>query len=478
MVLFIILNHIYCFYGHFGFDDMQYAELAFLLNKGVFLVEDHFSYRFAITGFTAISYSLFGINDFASALPALLLSLGILTIFFSLFKEYKVQYLVNAILFYFLMKWNLFYSDKLMPDIYVSFFVFGAWYFYYRYIKNPNSFKPLVSALLFSLCLFGAFNSKGTVILSFPLWIAYCLFHFNKYKSFWLNIFSVNIIIYLAYFLLTFVLTGNALSRFEAINANSYFNDCSYSLMGWEVMIQRLSIDFINFILDTKVFIYLVISILCSIFFYFKDHLRETVFYMITIVILFLSINFSSISLSAYNPLCLDARHILFITPICSVCCTFMLIHVNKNITSNILTSFLLGALLLGSAYFVYPTYKQARASVKMEYKGVKKELQLLSETFEERTSIYAAPSLCNLLKYYNGFQLSDKIHLTPIKSSGKTLINKTDNNVLLRNWYCDWAMQYNDNNYNQFKSDNSIEFQQLNRSKFRKFQFYTCVND
>jgi len=51
-------------------------RLANDLMNGNLLIDDyHFAYRWSILGLTALSYTVFGITDLASALPAMLISI-------------------------------------------------------------------------------------------------------------------------------------------------------------------------------------------------------------------------------------------------------------------------------------------------------------------------------------------------------------------------------------------------------------------
>lgn len=89
----VVIYHLFGYTGHFGYDDLHYAELASDLLKGSVNFEDHYAYRFPVVLATALSYLIFGISDFSSSLPALFISLSILLIVFSLLREQglKVQ---------------------------------------------------------------------------------------------------------------------------------------------------------------------------------------------------------------------------------------------------------------------------------------------------------------------------------------------------------------------------------------------------
>ena len=79
-IIIVFLYHLFGYIGHFGFDDLHYAELAVDLLHGSVNFEDHYAYRFPVILFTFLSYLIFGISDFASSLPALAITITILII--------------------------------------------------------------------------------------------------------------------------------------------------------------------------------------------------------------------------------------------------------------------------------------------------------------------------------------------------------------------------------------------------------------
>jgi len=215
----LLFHHFFYFYGHFGYDDMHYARLSNNLLQGEIDWSDHYSYRFTILSLTAISYSIFGINDFASGLPALLLSFGIIGIFYSAFSK-RPLLLISTLAIYFSYKWNLFFSDKLMPDLYVSFFSSIGWYYYYLFHQKDSNNKllPIISAI----GIFLAFNSKGTIVLLLPLFAYYFIKDMTKKSFYFWRLFTTTLgILLLAYLGLIKYVTGSAFSRFDSILSNS-----------------------------------------------------------------------------------------------------------------------------------------------------------------------------------------------------------------------------------------------------------------
>ncbi|HPI35026.1 MAG TPA: hypothetical protein PK582_06335, partial [Prolixibacteraceae bacterium] len=128
----ILLYHFFAFAGFFGYDDLQYAEVAVRMTRGVADWSDHFSFRWGVTLLAALSYKLLGINDVASSLPALLISLATLALVTGALRRHSPWIVAGAAALLTLNHWSLFYSDKLMPDVFVAFFITAAILIYFR----------------------------------------------------------------------------------------------------------------------------------------------------------------------------------------------------------------------------------------------------------------------------------------------------------------------------------------------------------
>ncbi len=178
--LLLVLYHVFGYFGHYGFDDMVYARLAKNMADGTLVFDNSFSFRFGILIPLALSYFFFGVSDFSSSMPSLIVSLSILFLVYSLVKKYgNVQTFLALCLTVFIHPF-LFHSDKIMADIYVAFFLFLSvyWIDRYRFTVKKNE---VLYAFLFSLSLLFAFISKETVVLFLPLPIT--LFFIDLYNK-------------------------------------------------------------------------------------------------------------------------------------------------------------------------------------------------------------------------------------------------------------------------------------------------------
>ena len=250
------------------------------------------------------------------------MSISVLFLVFQVLKRNKITTLIIGLSITSLNYWSLFYGDKLMPDVFITFSVLLAFYSIYQHKYKSKSAISYSILLAFSLIL--GFTSKGTIILILPL-LAYLFIVdliFKRNIRFWIYSALFSIILFISYFLLLGVITGDSLIRFKAIADNSYLNLCSYDKQPQEFLIRRISYEFFDMMIKDGM-IFSLIFVLASLFSSkVKELLKfnnENSFFIISSVILLLSGNFMTISYSSYVPMCLDPRHYLFIIPIAAI---------------------------------------------------------------------------------------------------------------------------------------------------------------
>ncbi|MGE0562015.1 MAG: ArnT family glycosyltransferase [Flavobacteriales bacterium] len=348
-VLVIIANHVFGYLGHYGWDDMHYAEMANDVLQGTIQYNDHFFYRWPTVFLTAFSYKIFGINDFASALPAMGIGVGILFIVFLILKRYSNFILFVGLSLITLSNWFLFYTDKLMPDIFVAFFVLCvvATLYYFKFIAKET--QPKKYAFLLALSLLIGFLSKETIVLILPVlaYLFFIEFFIHKKRTFWLYAIGFTVGLFTFYFLLLFALTGDAFIRFKSIIDNRYFSECSYHELPTIFVVKRIAYEFYEMCINSGMFISIVL-ILPVLFtkkqkdVWLLNH--EVYFFSVVGFLLVLSSNFMSISYSEYIPMCIDPRHYLFIYPITSIAAAFVIDHYLNKTTNIRLVIILLGS--------------------------------------------------------------------------------------------------------------------------------------
>ena len=440
--LLLVLHHLLFFYGYLGYDDLHYAELADALNRGQFDLANPFSYRVVPLALTALSYRIFGIVDTASSLPALLATGGILYGFYYVFRDRPPWMLALALLFYFGMKWNVFYSDKLMTDQFVSAFGFGAWVAYWRCRHAGNQ---CTTALLAAVCLFLAFNSKGTLILLVPLFATYCLYDLGRGRRWehWATLAGALLLLLVGYFTLFYFRSGDPLVRFRAIEATHYLNACSFDQLGPEVLFDRLTRGFWFLLMDGGLLVHAVIAVGLLVVLAYQKQLRTAAaFYPLTVVLCLLSINFMTISLTSYNPVCKDPRHILMFSPILSICSVFSVRSLYRLLEWP--TDWRLLPILLLAVGLLYPTVKLVRYGPTLGYTGVSEALTRLVEQAPRPAVFYGSEVTKNLANYTSDFRGPETgLHFRNLNELPSCPHPSGDTTrYLLLNWYGDWHAQ------------------------------------
>lgn len=323
-ILFTIAHHGYAFFGHYGFDDLHYARLANAFLQGEVDYKDHYSYRFAILLPTALAYALFGVNDFASALPPLLCTFLILYLVFVALRQSSNFTLAIGLGLSACSNWLLYYSDKLMPDIYVALAVMLSVFIVDRYKYQSDHSQPQRYALGLVAALGFGWLAKETIVLTLPMLLAWLLVDViqRRHLKFWAYTILHGLLLLGAYFTLIWALTGNFLERLDAIASNSYLNACSYDQQSTEVLLKRLYYDFFA-LASTEGILFSLVFI--GAYLFRKNGMRlfrqadSLSFYASSALLLFFASNFMSISLKAYVPMCLDPRHYLFLIPVAAV---------------------------------------------------------------------------------------------------------------------------------------------------------------
>lgn len=360
------MHHFGGYLGHYGYDDMEYARLATNLTHGSFDASNHYSFRLVLVGLTAVFYKLFGVNDLSSALPALLFSIGTLLLIYHLLKRENWQVLTVGLSLFVFNNWTFFYSDKLMPDVAVTFFVFLFSYIVYSYKYLPRKKTEFVYPFLAALALFLGFNSKETVVLAIPwvIWLIGTDLILKRSQKFWLQFISFSVAFLLGYLIVCQLAFGNAFARFHSIVSNSYLNACSYDQQPFAETLKRITYGLLQLFLTNDLLLGFIIVIPGLLFIPVQSLLKTDTpksFFVVASVILLVSSNFMSISATSYVPMCLDPRHYLFIIPVVSLGATFVVKDYFTQVKFRLLLFFLLSIAFAvtwyqhsNSAYLLY----------------------------------------------------------------------------------------------------------------------------
>ncbi len=473
---FLLFNHFFGFLGHFGYDDIHYARLSNGWLNGQFLAADHFSYRFPLLALTTLSYWLFGINDFASALPSLLVTSGILFLVYRETKVMGMRIVIAALALTLLIPPFLLYTDKIMPDIYLAFFALWAFMIYVRARHSPIPLKWRTS-VYFALALFFAFITKGTVVLLVPVLAVLFIqdIRLKRLRSFWYSSLLSGLIFLAIYFLGLQLFIGDALGRFSAIAAGAYESACSYHLQPFVSTLKRVGYEFLNQSLKNGLFL----SALILIPFLTRARIRSVIsgrspahLYAWIGFLMLVSSNFMTISVTGYNPMCLDPRHYLFLVPILAIPASSAAIRlIEQRLSVSVLAIISLLVLVvalqgvrtwwllyvpLGLAYFLsvfrmgrfylalaflmalllgpFDSMRHANSIAYHQQKRIVTE-QVLSK-FSNAT-IVCDPVGANIYDYWNAFGARSENTFVAYQSLASSF--SSPNLIILRNWYTEW---------------------------------------
>jgi 4-amino-4-deoxy-L-arabinose transferase-like glycosyltransferase len=326
IILFLFIHHFFGYLGHYGYDDMEYAQLAKQWVDGNFHLSNinHFTYRWTIVGLTGLSYFLFGMNDFASALPSLFVTISILVIIYWMTRNKSTWISIITMSLFIFNPWTLFYSDKIMPDLYIALSVLGALATYWNYRFNSEQKYTFLHALFLAGFLFLGFLTKETILLLVPvlLFIVVCDFIQKRTIKFWIQSVLIGAVILLFYFILIKIKTGNMWMRFNAISTNSYVNPCSYDLLPVSELLSRITFKF-WFEMICQVMLVGIVFLVPVLrgksireFLKMKD---ENSFLITVSLVTLVAANFMTINFKSYVPMCVDVRHYLYAIPLIAI---------------------------------------------------------------------------------------------------------------------------------------------------------------
>lgn len=515
----IIIHHVFGYVGHYGFDDLHYAELANDFNNGIIDSSDHFTFRTSIIFLTSISYLIFGISDFASSLPSILISIAILFLIYNLLKDKGNLTLIVGLALTALSNEFLFYSDKLMPDIYVALSFFYTLYLIHQYRYGDKKRNIVLISVLLNITLLFGFMSKGTIVLILPLLIYLVIVDFlqKKHIKFWIYSLVSGVLIISIYFLIIGLLTGDFFQRFEAMKNNSYLNLCSYDKQYIGILIKRILYEFYEMIVNQGMAIGFIFVIAFLIkkksleIFKMKD---SNSFWIASSLILLLSSNFMSISFTSYSPMCIDPRHYLFLIPIVSISAPLIIkdLILSKSLIFSIIAVFfpvtIISFFLAGNSFWllylplfllvlIYLFIKNNRINqnvfvlaivtvlllkpidmityaIKVDYNEQKKTfIQYMSDA-DRNSVIITNRAQKRLGDYYNNF--NDNVTILRYSEVNGDSTDKRDK-IMFMNYYTRYLSGLNNNDLPYYAKNISLKNKLLYENKDLDIQVYK-MND
>lgn len=203
--------------------------------------------------------------------------------------------------------------------------------------------------------------------------------------------------------------------------------------MTFQDVLNRITIDFLQFTLSEQLLIFLIIGLLPKIYsiIYHKKLDDSISSDANTILILFLSMNLMTISLSSYNPTCLDMRHFLFCVPICIVSSANIIYYFSQKLTSakkRLLTIML--------SLMMIPSIKYALNSKTLSYPENKADfIKLIEIAKKEEVIIVSNQVMTNFLRFYSQYSNDEKFKSIDELNN----ITLDDKFLIATNWYTEF---------------------------------------
>jgi len=351
IVLFGLILRLAFFSGMGTSDDLAYSRYAYNIKYGI---EQNssltLSTRLGIIYATALSYRLFGVNDFSSVLFVLITSIGsiILIFYFGklLFND-KVGLMTAFLLSFFPL--DVVYSTKLLSDMPSAFFMaLGVYIFLYSEIRSKlGSIGYFLSGVFIGI----GYLVRETSLLIALFFIVYIVYKRKIKKEYFLVPFGVLVILAIEAFIF-FGMTGDPLFRMhasmehlaEVIIAHDYYGrlDFPAGLFHYPYLIVTNSL--LSFF-----YIFIFIAI-----FYCIIYKKKEVYYMLFwFLALLLYLSFGSGSFTQYIPILAKDRYLSIITIPGILLLAFFLIE-KKSIIKKVVMPLTLILLVTTSIVFVY----------------------------------------------------------------------------------------------------------------------------
>ena len=311
IVLFGIALRLIFFSGMGTSDDLTYSKDAANLGKGLNVKESiTLSTRLGVILVTAVSYKLFGINDFSSVLFVLLTSIGeiILAFFFGklLFSE-KTGLMAAFLLSFFPM--NVVYATKLWTDMPSAFFMaLGVYLFLHSEIKTKSKIGYLASGIFIGI---GYFMRESALLIAL-FFLLYVLYNKRIKKEYFLVIMGFAIVFAIESSIF-YLLTGDPIFRIhasqeylvEAVIEHNYFGrlEFPWGLFHYPYVILTSPLISYFYILIAVAISYILINS--------KKNAFSMVFWFLGLL---LYLSFGSSSFFDYTPFKATERYLAVIT--------------------------------------------------------------------------------------------------------------------------------------------------------------------
>lgn len=203
-------------------DDSIYSMYAHLIERGTYQynhdVNPSFQHRYAVSVPTALSYALFGINQYSLASWSWIYSLLTISILFNFtLRQFGATTAFIASLTFTTNTLQIGTALSLSVDIAVSFFMFLTAILLYKARQQTSKGREVFFAIAITASLILATLSKLTVIWIFPAILILLLVDLKNghNRKLWLNIVGFGLFFGACYLIWMHIFTGSFYSRFS-----------------------------------------------------------------------------------------------------------------------------------------------------------------------------------------------------------------------------------------------------------------------
>jgi 4-amino-4-deoxy-L-arabinose transferase-like glycosyltransferase len=425
LVLALIIR-LYFFNGLNWDDDPDYVWRAHQVKTGKgFIYRDNNGFRIGTYYPVAITYAIFGINDFGCGSYALAISLlSVVAVFYLgklLFNTYT-GFIAALLLAFYPLDVEL--ASRLMPDGLLSGFSLFTIYFLYKGdIKNRNSehgtlksiWSYIASGLLLGWCTL--VNMSAVVIITYvAIYFFFSIFFFwKKIKKVgilrgFIKIVALRYVILVGAFLLVAFIegvsyyrsTGDFLFKYNH-TLTHYAGDHAFNkdlTMYPKIMFHVNSQGKFHFQgKENSYYGFYYIFTLLALIYGLTQFKRNAYFFNIWLLTVFLYLQWGSMSFTEYNPLHRLPRHLSLVTPPMILCLAFFIGNFRPQLIRKFISPIILSFLVISSSIFCYYRHQSLEDSV-LPQAAIHNYLDFLKPKL-----VYAANSTLAYQKFLDKFK-------------------------------------------------------------------------
>lgn len=363
VLCFLLVTAIYLFTrwltfkGFNGTDDLHYSMLAHNWLAGTFSpfeLNDIFAGRVLLIGWQALIYAVLGVTVFSTQIGSLfaVVTAAAITIFgLAKFKD-NISFLLGSSLFYFNPVLNE-ATIGVMPDGYILLISVFIFWIGKNILSSQRTSHVLMGSVALAALIFAAMFVKENALIFIPFLLLFSIVYGKRRLMagalVCLVVFSLLVLfsgwVYQYY-------TGDFFFRAHQILQSDYPNGCNFSLLSFSEKIERLSYGiWRQFIVEGFYPVVLSAGLILLRFFLDPSFAWKKDPTVIAFSLLFLLGVYLPFSLKGYEPMCVVARHFVFLIPLGVIICVRFLKQAQSNKTLQWMIISLSAIMLLVSRF-------------------------------------------------------------------------------------------------------------------------------